>query len=89
MLLFYTAVAAFLIILRLSSGQAWGAVGCDLHEPGRDVKRLFPGSTGYKAVSLEIQKVGGDKLLARIEAKLRDKLHTIFSVMGGEHDQDR
>jgi hypothetical protein len=78
MLPFYTAVVAFLIIMRLISGPAWGAVGCDLNEPDRDVKRLFPGSTGYKTVSLEIQKVGGDKLLARIEAKLRDKLHGLY-----------
>jgi hypothetical protein len=75
---FYVAVAAFLLILRLSSGPAWGAVGCDLNEPDRDVKRLFPGSTGYKAVSIEIQKVGGDKLLAKIEAKLRDRLHGLY-----------
>jgi hypothetical protein len=75
---FYAAVAVFLIIMRLSSGPAWGAVGCDLNEPDRDVKRLFPGSTGYKAVSIEIQKVGGDKLLAKIEAKLRDRLHGLY-----------
>jgi hypothetical protein len=78
---FYTAVAVFLIIMRLSSGPAWGAVGCDLNEPDRDVKRLFPGSTGYKAISIEIQKVGGDKLLAKIEAKLRDRLHGLYETI--------
>jgi hypothetical protein len=75
---FYTAVAAFLIFIGLCTGPAWGAVGCDLNEPDKDVKRLFPESAGYKTVSLEIQKVGGDALLARIEAKLRDKLHGIY-----------
>ena len=75
---FYTAVAVFFIIVRLSSGPAWGAVGCELNEPDRDVKRLFPGSTGYKTVSLEIQKVGGNQLLAKIEARLRDKLHGLY-----------
>jgi len=75
---FCTAVAAFLLIMRLGSGPAWGAVGCELNEPDRDVKRLFPGSTGYKTVSLEIQKVGGNQLLAKIEAKLRDKLHGLY-----------
>ena len=78
---FYAAVAAFLLIMRLGSGPAWGAVGCDLNEPDRDVKRLFPGSTGYKAVSIEIQKVGGDKLLARIEARLRDKLRGLYETV--------
>jgi hypothetical protein len=81
MLPFYTVVAAFLIIMRLGSSPAWGAVGCDLNEPDRDVKRLFPGSTGYKAVSLEVQKVGGSKLLARIEARLRDKLHGLYETI--------
>jgi len=78
MLPFYTALVAFLIIMRLGSGPAWGAVGCDLNDPDRDVKRLFPGSTKYKTVSLEISKVGGNKLLAKIEARLRDKLHGLY-----------
>jgi hypothetical protein len=77
----FTAVAVFLLIMRLGSGPAWGAVGCDLNNPDRDVKRLFPGSTGYKTVSFEIQKVGGDKLLARIEAKLRSKLHGLYETI--------
>ena len=78
---FYAAVAAFLLIMRLSSGPAWGAVGCDLNDPDRDVARLFPGSTGFKAVSLEVQKVGGQKLLAKIEARLRDKLHGLYETI--------
>jgi hypothetical protein len=77
---FCTALAVFLIIMRLSSGPAWGAVGCDLNDPDRDVKRLFPGATKYKTVSLEIQKVGGNKLLAKIEARLRDKLHGLYET---------
>lgn len=81
MLTFYTAVAAFLLIMRLGFGPAWGAVGCDLNEPDRDVKRLFPESKGYKTVSLEIQKVGGQKLLARIDARLRDKLHGLYETI--------
>ena len=81
MLPFYIAVAAFLIFMRLGSGPAWGAVGCDLNNPERDVKRLFPGSTEYKAVSLEIQKVGGNNLLAKIEARLRDKLHGLYETI--------
>jgi hypothetical protein len=74
-------VAAFLILLCLSSGRAWAAVGCDLDEPDKDVARLFPGSTGYKTVSLEVQKLGGNQLLAKIEAKLRDKLHGLYETI--------
>lgn len=74
-------VAVFLLIIRLSSGPAWGAVGCDLSEPEKDVARLFPGSTGFKAITVEIQKSGGDALLAKIEAKLRDKLHGLYEAV--------
>ncbi len=78
---FYTAVATFILIMHLGSGPAWGAVGCDLNEPDKDVARLFPGSTGYKAVTVEIQKSGGQKLLAKIEGKLRDKLHGLYETV--------
>ena len=78
---FYTALAVIFIIMRLSSGPAWGAEGCDLNNPDRDVKRLFPGSTKYKTVSLEIQKVGGNKLLAKVEARLTDKLHGLYETI--------
>jgi hypothetical protein len=78
---FFAAIAAFLLIMRLGSGPAWGATGCELNDPERDVKRLFPGSTGYKTVSIEIQKVGGDKLLAKIEERLRDKLHGLYETI--------
>jgi len=78
---FFVAIAAFLFIMRLSSSPAWGAVGCDLNEPDRDVKRLFPGSTGYTTVSLEIQKVGGQNLLTKIQARLQDKLHGLYEMI--------
>jgi hypothetical protein len=74
-------VAAFLMIMRLGSGPAWGAVGCDLNEPDKDVKRLFPGSTSYKTVVLEVRKLGGNALLATIEEKLRDKLHGLYETI--------
>lgn len=52
---FYVAIAVlFILLLILGSGLAWGSVGCDLNNPKRDVARLFPGSTGYKTVSIEV-----------------------------------
>ena len=78
---FYTTVTAFIFVMRLCSGLAWAAVGCDLNEPDKDVKRLFRGSTGYKAVTVDIQKSGGNALLAKIEAKLRDKLHGLYETV--------
>ena len=74
-------VAAFIFIMRLSAGPAWGAVGCDLNEPDKDVARLFPGSTSYKTATLEVRKVGGNQLLAKIEEKLRDKLHGLYETI--------
>ena len=78
---FYMVVAAFLMIMRLSSGPAWGAVGCDLNEPDKDVARLFPGSTRYTTVVLEVARVGGNQLLAKIEERLRDKLHGLYETI--------
>jgi len=77
----FKTVAAVFIILSLCSGPALGAVGCDLNDPDRDVARLFPGSTRYETISVEIQKLGGDKTLARIEAKLRDKLRGLYETI--------
>jgi hypothetical protein len=56
------------------------AVGCELNDPDRDVKRLFPGSTGYKTLYRSISKMGGAPLLARIEARLGDTFHGIYET---------
>jgi hypothetical protein len=77
----YTLFAALFIIIGLNSGLVWGAVGCDLNEPDKDVARLFPGSTGYKTVTLEVRRLGGNELLARIEEKLRDQLHGLYETI--------
>lgn len=74
-------LASFIVIMNLSATPALAAVGCDLNDPDKDVKRLFPGSTGYKTTTVEIQKSGGQKLLAKIEAKLRDKLHGLYEAV--------
>jgi hypothetical protein len=57
-----------------------GAVGCDLNDPDRDVPRLFQGATGYKTLYLSIAKVGGDKLLAKVEARLGDKFKGLYET---------
>jgi hypothetical protein len=74
-------IIAFLSFILPCPIPAWAAVGCDLNEPDKDVARLFPGSTGYTAATVEIQKSGGQKLLAKIEAKLRDKLHGLYEMV--------
>jgi hypothetical protein len=73
--------AAFFAIVALAPAPAWGAIGCDLNFPDRDVARLFPGSTGYRTVSVEIQKLGGDRMLAKVEARLRDQLRGLYETI--------
>jgi len=60
---------------------AWGAVGCDLNDPDRDVSRLYPESTGYKTVYTSILKKGGEKLLSTVEARLGDKFHGLYETI--------
>jgi hypothetical protein len=78
---FFAAITALFIIFALGSGLAWGAEGCDLNRPDRDVEKLFPESTGYKPVVLSIQKLGGDKLLGQLEEKLRTELRGTFEMI--------
>jgi len=58
----------------------YAAVGCDLNDPDRDVKRLFPESTGYKTLYVSISKKGGDELLRRIEARLGDNFAGLYET---------
>ena len=68
------------LILTLYS-DAFTAVGCDLNDPDRDVKRLFPGSTGYKTAYLSIEKVGGQALLKQIEERLGSKFSGLYETI--------
>jgi hypothetical protein len=63
------------------SGSAFAAVGCDLNDPDRDVKRLFPVSTGYKTDYLSIDKIGGQELLQRVEKRLGDKFSGLYETI--------
>jgi len=61
--------------------QLMAAVGCDLNDPDRDVKRLFPGSTGYRTTYLSIDKKGGPPLLSQIESRLGDKFTGLYETI--------
>jgi len=63
------------------SGSAFAAVGCDLNDPDRDVKRLFPASTGYKTAYLSVGKMGGEALLAQVEKYLGDEFSGIYETI--------
>jgi len=67
-------------VLIIGAAALYAAVGCDLNDPDRDVKRLFPNSTGYKTVYVSIAKKGGDELLRQIEARLGDSFKGLFET---------
>ncbi len=72
-----------LVFVLLFTGYttAWGAVGCDLNDPDRDVARLFPESTGYKTIYTSILQRGGEKLLAKVETRLGEKFKGIYETI--------
>jgi len=74
------ALALFILVL-MGSGTAWGAVGCDLNDPDRDVARLFPESTGYKTTYTSIDRRGGEALLGKIETRLGDRFRGIYETI--------
>ena len=73
-------LAATGLILGAAALTLYAAVGCDLNDPDRDVKRLFPESTGYKTLYVSITKRGGEELLRKIEARLGDKFKGLFET---------
>lgn len=80
---FVFSVKTLILGLLLAAGPvaAWGAVGCDLNDPDRDVARLFPESTGYKTAYVSIDRKGGEPLLAKVETRLGDKFHGIYETI--------
>ena len=68
---------SFLICL-VWSANVYAAVGCDLNDPDRDVKRFFPNSTGYKTEYLSVEKAGGKELYNRMETELGDTFSGIY-----------
>jgi hypothetical protein len=70
-----------LVLVLGFAGRAFGAVGCDLNDPDRDVKRLFPESTSYKTAYLSVDKLGGQPLLQEIETRLGDKFQGLYETV--------
>ncbi|MBR1649426.1 MAG: hypothetical protein IJ689_08055 [Alphaproteobacteria bacterium] len=70
-------ILSFLICL-LWSANVYAAVGCDLNDPDRDVKRFFPNSTGYKTEYLSVEKAGGKELYNQMENELGDNFSGIY-----------
>lgn len=69
-----------LIFILTTVSSLYSAVGCDLNDPDRDVKRLFPESTGYKTLYVSIDKKGGLSLLRQIEQRLGDNFKGLYET---------
>jgi hypothetical protein len=67
-----------MVLIALESSGLMAAVGCDLNDPDRDVKRLFPESTGYKTLYVSIGKKGGEALLREIAWRLGDRFKGLY-----------
>jgi len=67
-----------MVLIAFGSTRLPAAVGCDLNDSDRDVKRLFPESTGYKALYVSIGKKGGEALLREIEWRLGDRFKGLY-----------
>jgi len=70
-------LAASLLLSRLS----YAAVGCTLNDPDRDVKRIFPESTGYRTEFIVIKDVGGEPLYRTIERALGDTFDRVYETI--------
>jgi hypothetical protein len=57
---------------------SFAAVGCSLDDPDRDVKSIFPESTGYLTKFVTLKEIGGEALKSKIEEKLGDRFDPIY-----------
>jgi hypothetical protein len=69
------------VCLVFSGASLAAAVGCDLTDPDRDVRRLFPESTGYRTRYLSIDRLGGPAQMARVESRLGDRFRGIYETI--------
>jgi hypothetical protein len=72
----FGGILAYLIVSPL-----FAAVGCDLNDPDRDVRRLFPESTGFKTIYVSIVQKGGETLLRQVEARLGDRFQGLYETV--------
>ncbi|OHB56900.1 MAG: hypothetical protein A2173_00440 [Planctomycetes bacterium RBG_13_44_8b] len=63
------------------SANVFGAVGCSLNDPDRDIKRLFPEATNYKTEFMTIEEKGGQKLADEIQVKRGDKFEPVYETI--------
>jgi hypothetical protein len=81
-LLFIIVCFTFIIVYPI---QLFAAVGCSLNDPDRDIKRIFPKSSGYRTKITSIKENGGEELMRKLEKRLGDKFDPIFEAPDVPH----
>lgn len=71
---------SFLFLINFYA-SARAAVGCSLDDPDRDVKKIFPQSTGYKTTFITLKEIGGQAVQKDIEQKLGDIFDTVYESL--------
>ncbi|MBR1778823.1 MAG: hypothetical protein IJ752_09620 [Alphaproteobacteria bacterium] len=71
----------YFLFVFLWSAETIAAVGCDLNDPDRDVKRFFPDSSGYKTEYVSVAKNGGEELYKQMENRLGDQFNGIYETI--------
>ncbi|MFH0887298.1 MAG: hypothetical protein V1843_03940 [bacterium] len=81
-------------MILLFSSHILGAVGCDLNDPDRDVKRFFPQMSNYRTDYFSVKKLGGDVLYSDIQQRFGDKFkgryetidvpYTVYTIYQGK-----
>jgi hypothetical protein len=74
-----------LVALAAFARTAPAAVGCELDDPDRDIRRVFPDATGYKTEYITIRERGGAPLAAEVERKLGDRLDAVYEAEDVPH----
>jgi hypothetical protein len=69
------------ITILAAAANLFGAIGCSLNDPDRDIKRLFPDATNYKTDFISIKDNGGQPLADEIQQKLGDKFEPVYETL--------
>jgi len=70
-----------IVLILFIKGTAFGAVGCTLNDPDRDIRRLFPSSTGFKTHFITIGERGGKNLGKEIEKRLGESFEPVYETL--------
>jgi hypothetical protein len=80
-------IMAILVIalMVIAVPRALAAVGCELTDPDRDIKRLFPDSTGYTTQINQLSVKGGFMGALEFKLKLGDELDPVYEAPDVPH----